>query len=57
MIQLHWKKEQRILKMICEICKKKIEKPSETPEEAMRKFTLKLKKENKKIKNDKKRNN
>ena len=32
--------------MICEICKKKIKKPSETPEEAMRKFSLKLKKEN-----------
>ena len=39
--------------MICEICKKKIEKPSETPEEAMKKFTLKLKKENEKIKKEK----
>ena len=29
--------------MICEICKKKMEKPSETPQEAMRKFALKLK--------------
>ena len=40
-------------KMICEICKKKIRKPSETPEEAMRKFALKLKKENEKIKKEK----
>ena len=39
--------------MICEICKKKIEKPSETPEEAMKKFALKLKKENEKIKKEK----
>lgn len=39
--------------MICEICKKKIRKPSETPEEAMRKFAIKLKKENEKIKKEK----
>ena len=39
--------------MICEICKKKLEKRSETPEEAMRKFSLKLKKENEKIKKEK----
>ena len=39
--------------MICEICKKKINKPSETPQEAMRKFTAKLKKEMKKIKREK----
>ena len=31
--------------MICEKCKKKINKPSETPQEAMRKFTAKLKRE------------
>ena len=30
-------------KMICEICKKKLEKRSETPQEAMKKFALKLK--------------
>lgn len=36
--------------MICEKCKKKINKPSKTPQEAMRKFALKLKKENEKIK-------
>ena len=29
--------------MICEICKKKMKKKSETPQEAMRKFALKLK--------------
>ena len=29
--------------MICEICKKKMKKPSETPQEAMRKYALKLK--------------
>ena len=39
--------------MICEICKKKINKPSETPQEAMRKFALKLKKESKKYKKEK----
>ena len=39
--------------MICEICKKKLEKRSETPQEAMKKFALKLKKENKKIKKEK----
>ena len=39
--------------MICEICKKKMEKKSETPQEAMRKFALKLKKENEKIKKEK----
>jgi ribosomal protein L37AE/L43A len=39
--------------MICEICKKKIRKPSKTPEEAMKKFALKLKKENEKIKKEK----
>ena len=39
--------------MICEKCKKKINKPSETPQEAMRKFALKLKKENEKIKREK----
>ena len=39
--------------MICEICKKKLEKRSETPQEAMRKFALKLKKENEKIKKEK----
>ena len=43
--------------MICEICKKKINQPSKTPEEAMKKYTARLKKENKKFKNDKKRNN
>ena len=36
--------------MICEICKKKMEKPSETPQEAMRKFALKLKLEKQKRK-------
>ena len=36
--------------MICEICKKKINQPSQTPEEAMRKYTARLKKENKKFK-------
>ena len=36
--------------MICEICKKKINKPSQTPEEAMKKYTARLKKENKKFK-------
>ena len=39
--------------MICEICKKKINKPSETPQEAMRKFSAKLKKEMEKIKKEK----
>lgn len=39
--------------MICEICKKKLEKKSETPQEAMKKFALKLKKENEKIKKEK----
>ena len=39
--------------MICEICKKEMNKKSETPEEAMRKFTDKLKKELKKIKKEK----
>ena len=39
--------------MICEKCKKEINKPSETPQEAMRKFALKLKKENEKIKKEK----
>ena len=43
--------------MICEICKKKMEKPSETPQEAMKKFAIKLKLENERIKSDKKRNN
>ena len=44
--------------MICEICKKKMEKPSETPQEAMKKFSLKLKLENERIKSEhKKRNN
>ena len=43
--------------MICEICKKKMEKPSETPQEAMRKFALKLKLDKERIKSDKKRNN
>ena len=38
--------------MICEICKKKINKPSETPQEAMRKFTAKLKLDLEKEKND-----
>ena len=38
--------------MICEICKKKINKPSETPQEAMKKFTAKLKREMKREKND-----
>ena len=28
--------------MICEICKKKMEKPSETPQEAMKKFATNL---------------
>jgi len=37
--------------MICEICKKKINKPSETPQEAMKKFTAKLKREMVKEKN------
>ena len=40
-------------KMICEKCKKKINKPSETPQEAMRKFSAKLKKEMEKIKKEK----
>ena len=39
--------------MICEICKKKMEKPSTTPQEAMKKFALKLKLENEKIKKEK----
>ena len=39
--------------MICEICKKKINKPSESPQEAMRKFTEKLKREMAKEKNGK----
>ena len=39
--------------MICEMCKNKINKPSETPQEAMRRFSLKLKKENEKIKKEK----
>ena len=39
--------------MICEKCKKKINKPSETPQEAMRKFSAKLKKEMEKIKKEK----
>ena len=39
--------------MICEICKKKINKPSETPQEAMRKFTAKLKLEMEIIKREK----
>ena len=39
--------------MICEICKKKINKPSETPQEAMKKFTAKLKKESMKYKKEK----
>lgn len=41
--------------MICEICKKKIEKPSETPEEAMKKFALKLKLEKEKRKTNAKK--
>ena len=39
--------------MICEICKKEMNKKSETPEEAMRKFTDKLKKELEIIKKEK----
>tara|TARA_R100000808_G_scaffold2037_4_gene8641 strand:- start:2110 stop:2259 length:150 start_codon:yes stop_codon:yes gene_type:complete len=39
--------------MICEICKKKMEKPSETPQEAMKKFAIKLKLENEIIKKEK----
>ena len=37
-------------KMICEICKKDKKKMSQTPEESMRKYTARLKKENKKFK-------
>ena len=37
--------------MICEICKKKINKPSETPQEAMKKFAAKLKLEMEREKN------
>jgi ribosomal protein L37AE/L43A len=37
--------------MICEKCKKEINRPSETPQEAMKKFTAKLKREMKKEKN------
>ena len=36
--------------MICEICKKDMNKMSQTPEEAMMKYTARLKKENKKFK-------
>ena len=36
--------------MICEICKKDMNKMSQTPEEAMRKYAVRLKKENKKFK-------
>ena len=39
--------------MICEICKKKINQPSQTPEEAMKKYTARLKKELKKYKKEK----
>ena len=39
--------------MICEICKKKMEKPSETPQEAMKKFATKLKLEMEIIKKEK----
>ena len=39
--------------MICEICKKKINKRSETPQEAMEKFAKKLKKELEIIKKEK----
>ena len=40
--------------MICEKCKKEIDDSSKTPEEAMRKYTAKLKEHNKKLreKND-----
>ena len=43
--------------MICEICKKKMEKPSTTPQEAMKKFSLKLKLEKERRESDKKRKN
>ena len=39
--------------MICEICKKDMKKMSQTPEEAMKKYTARLKKELKKYKKEK----
>ena len=39
--------------MICEICKKEMNKRSETPQEAMEKFAKKLKKELEIIKKEK----
>ena len=39
--------------MICEKCKNKIDTSSKTPEEAMRKYMIKLKKENQKFKKEK----
>ena len=43
--------------MICEICKKKMEKPSTTPQEAMKKFSLKLKLDMEREKNGKSMSN
>tara|TARA_R110002020_G_scaffold106186_2_gene247303 strand:- start:6 stop:134 length:129 start_codon:yes stop_codon:yes gene_type:complete len=39
--------------MICELCKKKMEKKSKTPQEAMKKFALKLKLEKERRKKEK----
>ena len=39
--------------MICKICKKDMKKMSQTPEAAMKKYTARLKKENKKFKEKK----
>ena len=39
--------------MICKICKKDMKKMSQTPEEDMKKYTARLKKENKKFKEKK----
>ena len=39
--------------MICKKCKKDMKKMSQTPEEAMKKYTARLKKENKKFKEKK----